>query len=456
MLMNLFAVLVLLAINAFFVATEFALVKARGFRIDALAQEGSATARLTQRIQANLESYLAACQLGITMASLGLGWVGEPAVAAILEPLFHSVGLDGEILHTASFVVGFVIFSSLHIVVGEQVPKTFAIRKPEPVSMLFAYPLHICYLLVYPLNWLLNHASRTILGLFGVEEASHMEILTDAELKGLIEVSGEHGDLDSKRAKMLQSMFDFDGRIVASVMAPRNEIEVLDLDKTFSENMALIKATRHSRFPVVRQSESGEELGVILSKDVYTALVDEVEITDMFFQQMMREPLCVPESQSIGTLFEVMRKQRSHMALVIDEYGAFSGMVTMEDLLEEIVGEISDEMDEEVIPTSVLKMDQHWETEGLTYLGDVSRAVGINTIAADIQANTVSGLFMSKLQRLPLVGDEVTDSGFRFTVLTLDQRRVGRVMIERMPEVPATPVDKPSATAEANESAPES
>ncbi len=179
------------------------------------------------------------------MASLGLGWVGEPAVAAILEPLFYSAGLQGELLHTTSFVI------------GEQVPKTFAIRKPEPVSMLFAYPLHVAYIMVYPLNWTLNHASRSILGLFGVEEASHMEILTDAELKGLIEVSGEHCDLDSDRAKMLQSMFDFDDRIVASVMVPRNEITVIYLDKSFAENMALIKETRHSRFPVIRNTETG-------------------------------------------------------------------------------------------------------------------------------------------------------------------------------------------------------
>ncbi|MBT8129656.1 MAG: DUF21 domain-containing protein, partial [Gammaproteobacteria bacterium] len=171
-------IIILLAANGFFVAAEFALVKARGFRIEALAAEGSAAARLTVRIQTNLEAYLAACQLGITMASLGLGWVGEPAVAALLEPLFHSLGMPDRILHTTAFIAGFLMFSSLHIVVGEQVPKTLAIRKAEPVSLWVAYPLHFSYLAVFPLNWMLNKASSMILGLLNVQEATHADVLS--------------------------------------------------------------------------------------------------------------------------------------------------------------------------------------------------------------------------------------------------------------------------------------
>lgn len=162
-----FAIVLLLAANGFFVAAEFALVKARSFRIESAAAAGSSAAQLTLRIQGNLEAYLAACQLGITMASLGLGWVGEPAVAALLEPLFHSMGMPEQVLHTAAFVTGFLIFSSLHIVIGEQVPKTFAIRQAEPVSIWVAYPLHFSYILVWPLNYLLNKASGSILSLFG-------------------------------------------------------------------------------------------------------------------------------------------------------------------------------------------------------------------------------------------------------------------------------------------------
>ena len=188
-------VILLLVANGFYVAAEFALVKARGFRIESLAAEGSAAARLTIRIQSNLEAYLAACQLGITMASLGLGWVGEPAVAALLEPLFSSMGMSEATMHTSAFLVGFLLFSALHIVIGEQVPKTFAIRTAERVSILTAYPLHWFFLVLYPLNWVLNAASKGMLAMFGVKEATHGDVYSTDELRGLVEVSHEHGEI---------------------------------------------------------------------------------------------------------------------------------------------------------------------------------------------------------------------------------------------------------------------
>ena len=222
--LNLIAVFLLLAANGFFVAAEFSLVKARGFRLQGAANGGNTSARMTLRIQDNLESYLAACQLGITMASLGLGWVGEPAVAALLEPLFELLGVPEPLLHTIAFVIGFLVFSSLHIVIGEQVPKTFAIRRAEPVAVWCAYPLHATYLLVYPLNWLLNAASRSILSLFNVEEVSHADVLTGEELQGLVETSRHHGELENEKATMLHNMFEFDQRQVGRVMIPRNAI----------------------------------------------------------------------------------------------------------------------------------------------------------------------------------------------------------------------------------------
>ena len=226
---NLVAIVILLAANGFFVAAEFALVKARGFRIESLANEGRSSAKLTLRMQHNLEAYLAACQLGITMASLGLGWVGEPAVAALLEPLFLSMGVPETILHTSAFIVGFLIFSSLHIVVGEQVPKTLAIRKAEPVSLWVAYPLHFTYLVVFPLNWLLNTSTRKILSLFKVAEATHAEVYSNEELKGMVATSQEHGELGSDKAEMLRNLFEFDQRHVGRVMIPRTSLKLLDI-----------------------------------------------------------------------------------------------------------------------------------------------------------------------------------------------------------------------------------
>ncbi len=234
-------IFLLLAINAFFVAAEFALVKARAFRIDLLADSGSRAAKLTQRIQLNLESYLAACQLGITMASLGLGWVGEPVVAALLEPAFHAMGMSDKVVHTTSFILGFLIFSSLHIIIGEQVPKTFAIRKSEPVSLWSAYPLHGFYMLAYPLNWLLNKASGSILSFFNVEEATHGDIYSNDEIRGIIDTSEQHGELDTDRAVMLQNMFKFDSHSVQQIMVPRTEVEVINLQSSWEDMLSVIR-----------------------------------------------------------------------------------------------------------------------------------------------------------------------------------------------------------------------
>jgi CBS domain containing-hemolysin-like protein len=270
------AIVLLLLINAFFVAAEFALVKAKSFRINLLANQGSKTALLAQRIQNNLESYLAACQLGITMASLGLGWVGEPVVAALLEPIFHAISVPEQLLHPISFILGFLIFSSLHIVLGEQVPKTFAIRKAEPVSMWTAYPLHWFYLLAYPLNWLLNKASGSILALFKIEEASHADVLSDDEIRGIIDTSEKHGDLNTDKALMLQNMFEFDTHTVEQIMLPQNEVDGLDLQASWEDNFKIIHTTQHSRFPVF-DGNPDNPVGILLVKDLYNVMIDNAD-----------------------------------------------------------------------------------------------------------------------------------------------------------------------------------
>jgi len=427
---NLTAVLLLLAANAFFVAAEFALVKARGFRIELLASEGSMPARMTVRIQTNLEAYLAACQLGITMASLGLGWVGEPAVAALLEPLFHSMGVPDAFLHTSAFAVGFLIFSSLHIVIGEQVPKTLAIRRPEPVALWVAYPLHLAFMAVWPLNWLLNRASRGVLGLFGVEEAGHGEVLSGDELKGLVETSKEHGEIEHKKAEMLHRLFEFDQHQVDRVMIPSSQMYSLDLAHAPEENLEVMRYTEHSRFPVVDGDNGNRIVGILLARDIFNALLSGEDAPWCDLRRYCREPLVVPETQRIAPLFELMRQKQAHMALVIDEYGELAGIVTLEDLLEEIVGEIHDETDEASDEWTVEQVaPDRWEADGLVSLGDVERAVGL-VVDPDMEANTLSGLFMEHLARMPLVADEVETEQFRLRVLSIEEHRVGRVAIE--------------------------
>lgn len=428
------AILLLLAANGFYVAAEFALVKARSFRIENIANQGSSMARLTMRIQGNLEAYLAACQLGITMASLGLGWVGEPAVAAILEPLFTRLGISEENLHTSSFLTGFLLFSALHIVIGEQVPKTFAIRKAEPVSLWVAYPLHFSYLLAWPLNWLLNRATGSILRLFNVEEASHAEVLSRDELKDLVATSSEHGEIHENQASMLHNLFEFDQRQVGRIMIPRNQVHILDAAAQPGENLRIIHETEHSRFPLIDSANNDALIGIVITKDIHRALFDGDADPWNDLMRIYREPLIVPESQLIAKLFDQMRLRRAHMACVVDEYGVFIGIVTLEDLLEEIVGEIHDETDTALADSAIVRLgDESWEADGLISLSDLERVIELE-VEESLDANTLSGLCMQRLARMPQPGDELQESGFRLRVLSLVDNRVGKVHILRCPE----------------------
>lgn len=424
------AIIGLLIANAFFVAAEFALVSARDFRIEPLARSGNRSARLAMRIKGDIDRYLAACQLGITMASLGLGWLGEPAVAAVLEPVLHPMGFSDAAVHTIAFIVGFIIFSSLHIVVGEQVPKTVAIRKAEATSMLVALPLRWFYLIIYPLNWLLNAASGGILRMLGVREASHAEVLTSDELRGLIHLSAEHGEVDAERAQMLHNLFRFDERTVARVMIPRTEAQTLRANASAGRNLKIIRSSHFSRFPLVG-NDFDNLLGIVLVRDLVDAMIDGTETPWENLQTYVREPLVVPETLRVADLFEKMRASRSHMACVIDEYGSFVGLITMEDLLEEIVGEIADETDKHEQEFPVVWKDDHWEAHGLASLADLERET---TFRPDIpvNANTVSGLIMTMLARLPVDGDELECAGFRFTVMGLHNRRVAKVRVEAL------------------------
>lgn len=430
--LNMVAIVVLLVINGFFVAAEFALVKARGFRIETLANEGNSAAKLTLRIQQNLEAYLAACQLGITMASLGLGWVGEPAVAALLEPFFHSMGVPETMLHTSAFIVGFLIFSSLHIVVGEQVPKTLAIRKAEPISLLIAYPLHISYLAVFPLNWLLNNTTRSILKLFGIAEATHADVFTSDEFKGLVSTSEEHGELKSDKAVMLRNLLEFDQRHVGRVMIPRTALNLLDLSNSAEENLAIIRDSGNSRFPLINSENNDEIVGIVLAKDLYAGMLSDDPEPWTNLAHYRRSPLVVPETQKVAHLFDIMRAKRDHIALVVDEYGTLNGIVTLEDLLEEIVGEIEDETDTAESSFTIIPVDDtSWKADGLASLSDAERSIGI-VVPDELDANTLSGLCIAALGEMPVAGDIVVQYGFRFTIQSMESHRVGKLLIEKI------------------------
>ena len=245
-------------------------MKSRGFRVNAMAEENRFGARLVQRMMGNIEAYLACCQLGITMASLGLGWVGEPTVSALLGPLLEPLGMPENALHFTSFLIGFLVFSSLHIVVGEQVPKTLAIREPEPVSLWIAYPLHVSYVVLYPLNWLLNASSRTILELLGIRESSQHEILTDVEIEGLVEESAEHGKMAIGQAEYIHNVFRFGELKVSDVMVHRTEMVTVNADDPAEEIVSAVLKAAYTRIPLWRETPENI-VGILHAKDLLRA-----------------------------------------------------------------------------------------------------------------------------------------------------------------------------------------
>jgi CBS domain containing-hemolysin-like protein len=414
MALSLLAVVLLLAANAFFVAAEFALVKVRAIRLEALADTGSARAALATRILKHLEAYLAACQLGITMASLGLGWVGEPAVAALLEPMFRAMGLSEQLLHTVAFLTGFLIFSSLHIVVGEQVPKTLAIRQPEPISVWIAVPLHAFFLLCWPLNWALNAASRACLRFLGVAEASGHEVFSGAELRQLIDASRQVGEVRKQEHDMLGAVFDLERLEVGEVMTHRRNMITLNADAPVAEIVRQVLEGPHTRYPLWR-GDADTIIGVLHAKDVLAAVQRTGSaLTGAELRRLASAPWFVPDTTSLLHQLLAFRQRRAHLAFVVDEYGALMGLVTLEDILEEIVGDIVDEKDVEVSGVQQ-EGDGALLVEGRVTIRDLNRQFDWDL--PDDEATTVAGLLIFEASRIPDVGESFLFHGFRFEVL---------------------------------------
>jgi CBS domain containing-hemolysin-like protein len=416
------------------VAAEFALVKVRPARVELMAEGGSRPARLTVGILANLEAYLAACQLGITMASLGLGWVGEPVVAALLEPVFRLAGLPEAALHTVAFAVGFLIFSSLHIVVGEQVPKTLAIRRPEPMSLWVAWPLRAFYLVCWPLNWALNEAARGILRLAGVAEAGHHEAYSPDELRGLIGSSREAGSVPKQEHDMLGAVLDLERVEVGEVMTHRRDMVSLDADAPVGRIVQEVLDGPHTRYPLW-SGDRDAIVGVLHAKDLLAAVRKVGDrLTPADVRQLAAPPWFVPDTTSLLHQLLAFRQRRAHLAFVVDEYGALMGLVTLEDILEEIVGDILDEKDVEVAGVKA-EPDGSVLVEGRVTIRDLNRQFDWDL--PDEEATTIAGLLMHEARRIPDAGESFAFHGFRFEVVKRERHQLTLLRVGPQREVGA-------------------
>jgi CBS domain containing-hemolysin-like protein len=413
--------IVLVALNGFFVAAEFALVKVRPTQIEPLVAEGNRRATVVRHMLAHLDAYLSATQLGITLASLALGWVGEPAFAWIIRPLISPFsGNNPQLLHSISITVSFLVITVLHIVLGEQAPKTIAIRKAESASLLIAFPLFVFYKVTYPAIWLLNHAANALLKLIGVAPADEAEMAHDEEELRLLLSSGNAAQLSSQKREQLDNIFELSHRLARQIMLPRQDVIYLSTTRTLAENLRIARRSGHTRFPLC-EGDLDHVIGLIHIKDIFHR-----DRNLRSLQEVAREISFVPETLELDRLLKRMRTERFHLAAVIDEYGGVSGVVTLEDVIEEIVGSIQDEFDVEKPEIQPLG-DGVYRVSGGMLVEDLEEELKVEL--SDRDEDTIGGVVLSELGRNPAVGDKVEVGPVSIEVLEVQHNRINTVAV---------------------------
>ncbi|MED1543251.1 hemolysin family protein [Bacillus inaquosorum] len=420
---NLLAVAILILLTGFFVAVEFSIVKVRRSRIDQLVAKGKKGAKAAKHVITHLDEYLSACQLGITVTALGLGWLGEPTVQTLLRPLFHKAGLNESLTHLLSLVIAFLTVTYLNVVIGELAPKSFAIQKAESITLMLAKPLIWFYKIMFPFIWLLNHSARLITGLFGLKPASEHELAyTEEELRVLLAESYKSGEIRKSELKYMNNIFTFDKRMAKEIMVPRNEMVSLSLDEDSIPNLQeTVKQTKYTRYPVVREDKDNV-IGVINMKEVlFSMLTKDFSLKKQQIEPFIQPVIHVIETIPIYKLLLKMQKERTHMAILIDEYGGTSGLVTVEDIIEEIVGEIRDEFDADEVPHIRELGKNHYLLNAKLLISDVNNLLG--TDLSDAEVDTLGGWFLT--QNIDAEPESVIEyDGYSFKVKDIDSHHI--------------------------------
>lgn len=434
LILQLALVLFLVLLNGFFVASEFAMVRVRSTRIAQLTEEGNFRAKLAQRVLLNLEAYLSATQLGITLASLGLGWVGESVIARLLKPILSSFQLSESVLHIISSIIAFFVITFLHIVLGEMAPKSLAIRKAESTTLLVARPMQIFFYIFRPAIWLLNYSANAILKLLGVPlERDHQQAHTEDEIRMLVEQSHKSGMIDQTELSLFDNIFEFTDRVGREVMVPRVNMVCIYADNELEANIEIIKDSQFTRFPLCGKDKD-DIIGIIHIRDVYERII---RASDFRLSEIIRPAILVPETMEIKDILQTLQKNKTEMAIVVDEYGGTSGLVTLEDIIEEIVGEIQDEFDDE---------RPFFQQKGLETSIDARLLIEevndyFHTDIHDDDNDTIGGWVFSRLQEVPKVGKIVEYDGLTFTVQEMDHNSVTRLVVVKK-KVPKEETDE--------------
>lgn len=416
------------ALNGFFVLSEFAIVKVRRSKLEELAKKNKANAKLSLKITKSLDTYLSATQLGITLSSLALGWLGEPAIAKVLYKAFGGFfGGNTILLHSVSFVIAFTIITFLHIVFGELVPKSIAIAKAEQSTLFVAKPLYLFRNVFFPVIKSFEMMSGFFLRRIGIEAVDESENAhSDEEIKIIIGESLKGGYLDSIESEILKNAVDFSDTTAKEIMTPRKDIVCLFDDNSYEENIQIVRGTNHTRYPYCKDGKDNV-LGMIHIRDLLQATIGNNE-RDL--SKLVRELIIVPESSSISNVLMKMNKQQIHTALVVDEYGGTAGLLTMEDIIEEIMGDISDEHDTKI--DEIRQIDSHtFEVDGMLDLDTISEQIQI-AFSDDIEQVTIGGYVFNLLGKEPLVGDSVVEGDFAYEILEIDGMRIKKLKITRL------------------------
>jgi len=457
-LFKLLLIAVLMAMNAFFVIAEFALVRVRPATLQHLAHRGSKRAKLAERIVHNLDPYLSACQVGITLASVLIGWLGEPTIRSlVVEPLFRLSGIGNPIaLNTISFLVGTGLVAGVLIVVGEQTPKYLALRRADAAALNVAYPLHWFYVAMKPVIQLLDVSSNFFCTLVGVpREDLSAEAHSEEELRVLLAASFQRGKLPADKLDLLENILEMSSRTVRQIMVPRTEIAYFNLQKPLAHNLMIAERTAHSRYPLV-DGDLDHVVGIVHMKDLFWQMKDLESIVagqgepeyrhplimggDLeanppksgaeFLKKIARRTFFVPETMRLDALLREFQQERLHMAIVVDEYGGVAGLVTMENVIETIVGQIQDEFDAEQ-PRIQQIGEREYSIDGVTALAEVNHALG--TEFSDEEVDTIGGLILKHFGRLPEANESAVIDGVELTVMAMDRQRIKRVRV-KLPE----------------------
>jgi CBS domain containing-hemolysin-like protein len=429
-ILRLLAMGLLVLANAFFVAAEFSLVSVRKTRIAELVARGNLAARAVEKAISNPDRVIAATQLGITLSSLGLGWLGEPALSHLIEPLiaFLPTGLQDEVSKAISAAIAFTLITFLHVVVGELAPKSIALQDPERTSLFVARPTLITESIFKPAIWVLNGTGNALLKLLKIKPASGHELVHSVEeLRMIVTASTEGGAVATDESEMLHAVFDFGEMIVRQVMIPRTEIVAVEADVPLDEIIQLTTQSTYTKFPVYDDSLD-QILGIVHVKDLLNALLSP-DSRKNTARGYLREAIFVPETISVKSLLRQFRDNHQHMAIVLDEFGGTAGLVTLEDLLEEIVGEVNDPFDVNdpdfrVLPDGSVLID------GLTLIDEVNHQLGLSLHDPDY--DTIAGYVLGRLGRIPRLADSVEGHGIRLRVEEMDGLRIARLSLRRL------------------------